>query len=125
DMASHLQNTQAGLLRPYPFQSQEYTVVATDYQGNRSTLTFSIRQVDDPSIDYEWMYNYVVPAGTSSHIDLDQFALYFPKNAFARDQRLYIFEEEIVRDGEKVVMIHMNEGQIPLYESPLLVLHSD
>ncbi len=125
DITTQLQNSQAGLFRLLPFLTQEYTVIATDYQGNRSSLTFSIRQVENPSIDYEWMYNYVIPAGVASRVHLDQYAIIFPEKTFARDQRLYIYEEITVQDGEPVVMIHMNEDQIPLYEAPLLVLESD
>ena len=45
-----LNNPNAGLIRPYPFQQQEYTIKSSDYQGNSSSLTFSVRQVDHPSL---------------------------------------------------------------------------
>lgn len=125
DITTQLSDLQAGLIRPYPFQTQEYLIQATDYQGNTSTLTFSIRQVDNPSIDYDWMYNYVIEAGKTNRVNLDQFSIIFPGGTFVRDQRLYLFEEVTVRDGEKMVMIHMNEPQLALYERPLILLHSD
>lgn len=124
-ITTQLSNNQAGLFKPRPFQNQQYRVEARDYQGNTSTLTFSIRQVDQPSIDYEWMYNYVVKAGRSTRINLDQFSIIFPARSFVRDQRLYLFEEVTVKDGEDMVMIHMNEPQVPLYENATLLLRSD
>ena len=125
DISTQLKDPHLGLIRPFSFQIQEYKIIATDYQGNSSTLTFSIRQVENPSIDYDWMYNYVMQADRSNRVNLDQFSIIFPEGTFVRDQRLYIFEEIMVRDGEQVVMVHMNEDHLPLYENPLLVLKSD
>src|SRR5690606_6780013 len=99
-------------------------IIATDYQGNSSTLTFSIRQVENPSIDYDWMYNYVMQANRSNRVNLDQFSIIFPEGTFVRYQRLYIYEEMMVRDGEQIIMVHMNEDQLPVYEKPLVVLIS-
>lgn len=125
EITSQLSDVQAGIYRPLSFQTPRFHIEATDYQGNTSVLSFNIRQVDHPTIDYDWMYNYVVKAGRSTRINLDQFSIIFPDRCFVRDQRLYIFEEITVRDGEEMIMVHMNESQLPLYEKPLLLLQSD
>lgn len=122
---SQIDDENAGLIRPYPFQTQNYMVKAADFQGNTSSLTFSIRRVENPSIDYAVMYNYKIDASESSRIELDHFSLIIPSGTFVRDQRLYIFEEEVVRDNDKKRMIHMTENQLPLYERPLLLLKSN
>lgn len=124
-MEISLSNSKLGLMRPYPFSRQEYSIVATDFQGNSSTLTFSIRQSENPSIDYAHMYNYMIPANQSSRINLDRYSLLFPPGTFLTDQRVYIFEEEVVENNEKIYLIHMLGEQSPLYEKPLLTMSSD
>ncbi len=121
---AQLKDPDKGLVRPYPFQTQNYTVKATDYQGNSSTLTFSVQRVENPSIDYAVMYNYMIKAARSNRINLDHFSMIFPEGTFLRDQRLYLFEEEVVHDNEKTFMVHMTENQLPLYQNPLLIMKS-
>jgi len=122
---SQLDDPNRGLIRPYPFQTQNYTIIASDYQGNQSTLTFSIRRVEHPSIDYTVVYNYLINSSQSSRVELGQSSIVFPGGTFVRDQRLYLFEEKIVRDNEEIIVVHMTENQTPLYERPLLKIRSD
>src|SRR5690606_6573829 len=115
---TQLNDPNKGLIRPYPFQTQNYTIIASDYQGNQSTLSFSVKRVERPSIDYSVIYNYLINSSQSSRVELGRSTIVFPEGTFIRDQRLYIFKEEIVRDSEENIVVHMTENQLPLYEKP-------
>lgn len=108
------------LLKPYPFQTDQYRIVASDYQGNESQLDFTVKRVNEISLDYDQMYNFVLPSGHNNRVDLDRFSITFPKHTFIRDHRAYIFEEEVIRDNEPFHLIHLGENEVPLFESALL-----
>lgn len=122
---AQLKNSRLGLIQPFPFQQQKFKIIATDYAGNKSKLEFTVQRVERPSIDYTEMYNYILPPEQSNKINLDQYSVIFPIGTFLQEERLYLFEEEIVSDNEAVQMIHMTQNQLPLYENALLLKKSN
>lgn len=108
------------LLKPYPFRTDQFRIIATDFQGNASRLEFSVKRVDDLSIDYDQMYNFILKAGKNNRVELDQFTILFPEKTFLHDHRSYIFEEEVIRDNQPFHLVHLGENEIPFFEAALL-----
>jgi len=108
------------LLRPYPFRTDQFKIIASDFQGNTSQVEFSVKRVEQLSIDYDQMYNFILRADQTNRVVLDRFTILFPEKTFLHDHRAYIFEEEIIRDNQPFHLVHLGENEVPYFQSVLL-----
>lgn len=106
----------SGLLKLTPFKSKEIQIVASDFQGNKSTLHLTLSQVDQVQMNYNHIYNFVVGNSESQKIELDHYTVLFPKNSLGKEKRLYVFEEQEVIDNQSQWILHLDKDRIPIFE---------
>lgn len=84
-----------GIIPAFLENPSEITIRASDFQGNTSVASFQIRRAEPPYEREPILFTHRFKSGQAKTVNLPGGSIHFPRNAFFKDETLYIRE---VRD---------------------------
>lgn len=109
-----------GIIPAFENKNQEIKIIASDFQGNQSSVEFSVVRKPPP---YEYntpVYTHEFSPDEAQVVSLQGATIKFPKNAFFKEERLHIKEERGQCENCISPVIVIREDGIPFYHAPTL-----